>query len=756
MTDRPADKQIAQEIEFAVCRLDELAVFPSVAEHLINSINKFQLSPSVLAELIETEPALTTMLFSLAHQRDIRLKNGNFDIHQTLEQLPLRLIRDKLLTSKIYKVDEQRLNLRRQLLRHCVAVGCCAESIAKILEPKQDSKPFYYAGLLHDIGKLALDEVMPRSFDRIFEQAQKVQCAIRDTEKKYLGTDHTILGKHLAERWGLPQQLIGAVWLHHSNMAGIEDMPEAKIAACVQAADIICRQAGIGTSGSFDSPSLSTELLNLLGINNTQIQQIRQELAEQVEKKCKSSGLDEQVTIKNFQNTIQTGVAQLAEENEKLSDDNYRLQIDSFNLKFLNEFLSGIKPDADTITIAHTFAICWQQFYQTGLICLYLIPPEQVKRLESVIVQSRSQVKTTLLKAPPSTLLIPKSIAGGFEVIDAYEGFDWLFEQLDLEFDLSRTIAMPIVSQDKVLAVMVFELRHPAKKDQLQDRFKTLINLVGKIFALSCEKQIQQLYAERFSQLISSMVSLPNPQPVTKIITEQQVSTGEVSESLQAGSLDALAEMAAGAAHELNNPLLVISGRAQLLAENEKDDSKKKILEQIQKNAGQISKIVDELLSFAKPQRPEPKKTNIKQLLDQAVQLAAQKANADAENVSIEINKNRGYVYVDSSQIVNSLANIICNSFESYITKSGPISITAGPDGTGRAVAVTISDLGCGMDSATVQKATFPFFSAKPAGRKRGLGLAVASRLIKLNNGQISIESIPLEGTKITVTLPSD
>jgi signal transduction histidine kinase len=213
--------------------------------------------------------------------------------------------------------------------------------------------------------------------------------------------------------------------------------------------------------------------------------------------------------------------------------------------------------------------------------------------------------------------------------------------------------------------------------------------------------------------------------------------------------------MAAGAAHELNNPLLVVSGRAQLLAENEKDEQKKQILEQIQKNADQISKIVDQLFSYAKPDKPIAKKINVKQLLDEAIQSAAQKAKADTENVSIEIDRKTESIYVDPSQIITALANIICNSFESYITKSGPISITAGPDSSGQFMSLTISDLGCGMDWATVEKATYPFFSAKPAGRKRGMGLAIANRLIQLNKGRLSIESTPCEGTRVTILLPS-
>ena len=67
---------------------------------------------------------------------------------------------------------------------------------------------------------------------------------------------------------------------------------------------------------------------------------------------------------------------------------------------------------------------------------------------------------------------------------------------------------------------------------------------------------------------------------------------------------------------------------------------------------------------------------------------------------------------------------------------------------------VQISDLGCGLDAKTLKKATHPFFSAKPAGRQRGMGLADAARLIHLNGGTLTLASEPEKGTTVTVTLP--
>jgi signal transduction histidine kinase len=217
--------------------------------------------------------------------------------------------------------------------------------------------------------------------------------------------------------------------------------------------------------------------------------------------------------------------------------------------------------------------------------------------------------------------------------------------------------------------------------------------------------------------------------------------------------VEALAEMAAGVAHELNNPLSVIAGRAQLLAQAESDGQKRHVLDLIGENAREASSIIDDLMSFAQPDPPRPAKVNIRQVLDEAVEFATHKTGGEPINIQVRVAEGVGEVLVDSAQVISALANVIANSVESYADALGPVKITAKP--AEGAVRLQISDLGYGMDAETVRKATYPFFSAKPAGRKRGMGLAYTARLIQLNQGALAIESHPDHGTTVTITLPS-
>jgi signal transduction histidine kinase len=336
--------------------------------------------------------------------------------------------------------------------------------------------------------------------------------------------------------------------------------------------------------------------------------------------------------------------------------------------------------------------------------------------------------------------------------LNAHDHIDWLFEQLDVDFDVNRTKLMPLLSGRKAVGAIAFELNYPGDVELFEEKFRTSASIAGTVLGMALAQQRQQHFAERFAPLICVPAERGPSQPKD---TQTRAAPAENSLSLGLLTENALAEMAAGAAHELNNPLAVISGRAQLLADAESDREKKRILEQIYENAREASAIIEDLMSFAEPPEARAARTDIKQMLDEAIELAKQKTNAEHLDVQIAVAEELESVFVDSAQVVSAIANVISNAVESYGDKPGPIKITADTAETGDLVKLQISDTGCGMDAETISKAAQPFFSVKPAGRKRGMGLAYAVRFIQLNKGSLNIASEPDSGTTVTICLPS-
>jgi signal transduction histidine kinase len=525
-------------------------------------------------------------------------------------------------------------------------------------------------------------------------------------------------------------------------------MPQAKIAQVVQLADLIARQCGIGQSGSFDlssvalakedAPDSADKIAQLLAVSPQHLEQIRRNLAEKVAQKSDSLGLDSPITADDYCNVVHAAAAQLAQKHTELTLENRNLQTALSHFDFTKEFLLSIDSNDEPIDIAENFAVRWQKFYQTGLVCLYLADPADSQFLKAVVVESPSQTKVVLLNAPADVPAIPQAIANSFAILSAGDYADWLSEQLDVEFDASHTKLVPLLSGGYAIGAIVFELHYPAETEQFDEKLRTSVSVAGAVLGLSFARANQQRIAEQLAQSLTKQPADVQPPQVAADL-----------------SLNALAEMAAGAAHELNNPLSVVSGRAQTLAQSETDPQKKQILKQIQENANEISVIIDDLFAFASPPPPRPTWTDHRHILDEAIHLASQKTGVEHIDARIEVIGDVKNVFVDSAQIASAIANVISNSVQSYADSTGPVKITASTDKAGSFVKLTIADLGCGMDSQTLQKATCPFFSNQPAGRKRGMGLAHAARLIQLNAGSLNITSQPGSGTTVTILLPA-
>ncbi len=223
---------------------------------------------------------------------------------------------------------------------------------------------------------------------------------------------------------------------------------------------------------------------------------------------------------------------------------------------------------------------------------------------------------------------------------------------------------------------------------------------------------------------------------------------------MHAEKLSSLGRLAAGIAHEINNPLTNASLGIETLRESVKGNGmEKKIVEKldaVERNIDKAAVIAAELLQFARQKEPAFVPMNIHDAIKSALSLLRHRMR----NVTVlEAFRPVPAVYGDADKLERVFINILSNSLEA-MPDGGEISIRAEQaDGF---VVVRISDNGAGISKENLRKAFDPFFTTKEVGMGTGLGLAICYGIISQHHGMIEIANAPVRGTVVTIKLPTE
>jgi len=218
----------------------------------------------------------------------------------------------------------------------------------------------------------------------------------------------------------------------------------------------------------------------------------------------------------------------------------------------------------------------------------------------------------------------------------------------------------------------------------------------------------------------------------------------------EAQSMARLGEMTSGAAHEMNNPLTIISGHSQLLAGRLKDAKDKMAAAQIVQAADDLSSLIASLHLIANPPKAEPAAVELTWAVREAIEMSRQRVGAQAR-VLMAPTSAPDPVMLDPRLFAQTLSELIVNAVES--NRTGTVTITAEVDPVDESLLVKVKDQGSGLSARAMLHAFDPFFSEKPAGRGRGLGLTRARRLAESMHGRITLSPGAERGTIATLAL---
>ncbi len=217
----------------------------------------------------------------------------------------------------------------------------------------------------------------------------------------------------------------------------------------------------------------------------------------------------------------------------------------------------------------------------------------------------------------------------------------------------------------------------------------------------------------------------------------------------------ALGRLAAGAAHELNNPLTAVLGFAQILREEAQDETVREDLDRIIRGALRARRIVQDLLAFARQESPVRTRTDVNETVRTSLEELAEHIARAGVEVSVELQEDLPSLWADGRQLKVVWDNLIKNACQAMEPQGGG-RLFIRTELLDDVVRVVVRDTGPGIPMAYLGRIFDPFFTTKEVGKGVGLGLSLCKGIIEAHGGQIWAESTEGEGAAFIVELPVD
>jgi len=653
---------------------------------------------------------------------------------------------------------------------HSLCVAAFVEVLGERLG-SFDCGTAFTAALLHDMGRLVLHACLPRAYARVVESSEAHRTPLDCAERQQLGTDHAEVGRALARHWGLPLNMLAAIGGHHESVKRLYYRgPDEKLAAAIQ--------LGERLNGQDERTGRSAEELDLLG----EALEIRADeltdVLRRAQTRCEELGKGPFRRL--FSDTpVEAEWESGAGRAERYGAGSRELVR---RLRVVGDFVISATQCADACELCQAIMRCvgsalgveptaafitdrrYGVYYcavregagtrpvtfvtsepievgsQSGA-CGHLVMPVGPTLRSSrrwVGLGTRKDIGPGESEEPLPSRSRLGCVQGRGSVLRALnQPGEKVFERFRRAFASEQALMLPLGGGERMPGGILFDVEVGRRVDEDASGISTLL--------MAC-----------LSSAVGNMaVRLADDEDRRELADHaERIEAGQAA-VVQSRSLSAVACMAAGAAHELNTPLAVISGRAQFLEGTSDDPEVQRWARVIHEQSRRCSEIVDELLAFAKPASPRPERVCLREAVaDVGESFPGLGATVERELV-VELADPDVALWADRKQLQTAWRAIVANALEALGPKKGRLIINSASHSSDETVIVRTADSGRGMSPDVLEHAYDPFFSHRPAGRGRGLGLSMARRLIELNGGRLTIESTEKVGTVVTMELPA-
>jgi PAS domain S-box-containing protein len=262
---------------------------------------------------------------------------------------------------------------------------------------------------------------------------------------------------------------------------------------------------------------------------------------------------------------------------------------------------------------------------------------------------------------------------------------------------------------------------------------------------------------EQFDGFVSSTPVLENGKLTSAVIIVQDITSEKAAREamVQSEKMITLGELVAGTSHELNNPLAIVSGYADLLLQDQLDPEQRTKIESIRKNAHRAANVVHSLLAFARKRRAERVYTEANSVVEAALQLKEYDLRTSGIRLEKELGRHLPPVFADPNQLQQVLLNVINNAQDAVMASPNARKIRIKTETSDGRVWIRIEDTGSGISKEDLKKIFDPFFTTKPLGKGTGLGLSISYGIVREHGGEIEVSSQAGRGTEVSIMLPA-
>lgn len=281
----PSSLQVQERVRKLVDRIQGLPTLPSMLHNINQMILNPRTSAKEVAQMISSDPSLTSKVLRVVNSSFYGFPNRITTITHAIVILGFNTIKSIVLSSTIFDVFRRTPRPgeafdRAEFWKHSIGCGAAAKVLGRRLQyPALEE--LFIAGLLHDVGKIVLDQFLPDMFDEVLRLVRQQNLLIAEAEAQVLGATHADVGAWLFERWNLSRGLVETTRCHHNPPLASENPRFAEI---IHVADILVRALRFGNGGDARIPRIHESAWKSLGLRVEDLDDLLAETGAEIEK----------------------------------------------------------------------------------------------------------------------------------------------------------------------------------------------------------------------------------------------------------------------------------------------------------------------------------------------------------------------------------------------------------------------------------------------------------------------------------------